>query len=331
MNLLALLSAVGKCVVYGATPFFTGALSEKIDVLDLLSLRFLLSFVVFWILKNLKILKIELKIKDIFVKNERTPFIKNLLFTALFEPVLYMLFETLGISMTNGVTTAVILSAAPIFYCIGEFIFFRQYPSIGQGIFLTLGMGGAAYIAVCTSTSEGSSSLLGIIFLILALTVGALFCVFSRKSSAHFSPLEITFVSSMLGAVCFNAVNVVRHIARGDILRYFAPYFDLENLLGFVVLGVCSTIFATMMSNYAISKMKISTFSAFGGVSTIVTVLIGVIFAGEKLMYFHYIGFPFILARMIGVCAIDIVKEKRNAKEDALLRSESVIDSDGDT
>ena len=315
MNILAYLSAIGKCIIYGATPFFTGALSENMDVLDLLSLRFLLSFVVFLILKNLRILKIDLKVKDIFVKNDRTPHIKNLILTALFEPVLYMLFETLGISMTNGVTTAVILSVAPVFYCVGEFIFFRQYPSLWQGVFLTLGMAGAAYIAVCTSNEGGRSSLMGLIFLILALTVGALFCVFSRKSSSHFSPLEITFVSSMLGAVCFNAVNVVRHIAKGDILHYFDPYFDLENLFGFVMLGVMSTIFATMMSNYALSKIKISTFSAFGGVSTIVTVLIGVIFANEKLMYFHYIGFPFIIARMIGVCAIDMYKDRKKLKE----------------
>ena len=315
MNILAYLSAIGKCIIYGATPFFTGALSENMDVLDLLSLRFLLSFVVFLILKNLRILKIDLKVKDIFVKNDRTPHIKNLILTALFEPVLYMLFETLGISMTNGVTTAVILSVAPVFYCVGEFIFFRQYPSLWQGVFLTLGMAGAAYIAVCTSNEGGRSSLMGIIFLILALTVGALFCVFSRKSSSHFSPLEITFVSSMLGAVCFNAVNVVRHIAKGDILHYFDPYFDLENLFGFVMLGVMSTIFATMMINYALSKIKISTFSAFGGVSTIVTVLIGVIFANEKLMYFHYIGFPFIIARMIGVCAIDMYKDRKKLKE----------------
>ena len=316
MNILAYLSAIGKCVIYGATPFFTGALSDSgIDVLDLLSLRFLLSFVVFFILKSVKILKIEFKIKDIFVKNPRTPHIRNLLFAALFEPVLYMLFETLGISMTNGVTTAVMLSVAPVFYCVGEFIFFRKYPSFWQGVFLTLGMIGAAYIAVCTSTEGGSSSFLGIIFLVLALTVGALFCVFSRKSSEHFSPLEITYVSSMLGAVCFNSVNVVRHLINGDILEYFNPYFDLQNLLGFAVLGIGSTIFATVMSNYALSKIRISTFSAFGGVSTRVTVLIGVLFADEKLMYFHYIGFPLILARMIGVCVIDIVKDRKKLNQ----------------
>ena len=326
MNILAYLAAVGKCIVYGATPFFTGALSDnKVDVLDLLALRFLLSFVVFMVLKTLRIIKIELKIKDIFKKNDRTPHIKNLIIAALFEPILYMLFETLGTSMTNGVTTAVLLSLAPVFYCVGEFIFFKQYPSFLQGVFLTLGMAGAAYIAVleATNNSDGKSTkLIGIVFLILTLIVGALFCVFSRKSSKHFSPLEITFVSSMLGAVCFNSVNVVRHLVKGDILHYFDPYFDPKNLLGFVVLGVGSTIFATMMSNYALSKIKISTFSAFGGVSTIVTILMGVFLAGEPLKYYHYIGFPFILARMIGVCVIDIVNDRKKLKDGPTVESE---------
>ena len=315
MNILAYFSSIGKCIIYGSTPFFTGALSENMDVLDLLSLRFLLSLVVLWMLKTTKIIKIKLRVKDIFVKNERTPHIKNLLLAALFEPVLYMLFETLGISMTNGVTTAVILSLAPVFYCLAEFIFFRQHPTLWQGVFLALGMAGAIYIAVCTSTSGEGSGALGIIFLVLAITVAALFCVFSRKSSKNFSPLEITFASSLLGAVCFNFANVVRHIINGDILHYFDPYLNSENLVGFFFLGVCSTIFATMMSNYSLSKLKISTCSAFGGVSTIVTVLVGVIFAGEEIMYYHYIGFPFILARMIGVSAIDIVKDKRKLRE----------------
>ncbi len=314
MNILAYLSSIGKSVIYGTTPFFTGSLSENMDTLDLLSLRFLVSLVFIFLLKSTKILKIELKVKDIFVKNPRTPHIKNLILAALFEPVLYMFFETLGISMTNGVTTAVILSLSPVFYCLAEFIFLRQHPTLLQGIFLGLGMLGAGYIAICTSTADGEVNPIGIAFLILAVTVAALFCVFSRKSSKHFLPLEITYASSLLGAVSFNAVNIVRHIVKGDILHYFDPLFNPENLLGFLVLGVVSTIFATMMSNYSLSKLKISTCSAFGGVSTVVTVLVGVIFNSEPLMYFHYIGFPFILARMIGVSAVDIVKDRKKLK-----------------
>ena len=67
----------------------------------------------------------------------------------------------------------------------------------------------------------------------------------------------------MLGAVIFNLINVVRHIVKGDITDYFAPYFNLENMIGFVFLAVISTIVATSMNNYAVSKVRLSTASAF--------------------------------------------------------------------
>ncbi len=312
MNFFAYFCSFFKGVIYGSTPFFTKSLTEnQIDVLDVLALRFLLSFVVIWLLKSCKVLKIGIKAGDLFKKNDRTPHIRILLLTAIFEPVLYMLFETLGISMSTGVTTAVILSLCPIVYSVAEFVFLKEYPTFMQSVFLLSGVFGAVYIAVNSSSDGEEGSLLGIVFLFIAVAVGALFCVFSRKSSKHFAPLEITYVSCLLGAVAFNAVNALRHIISGDILNYFAPYFDIGNLLAFAVLGIASTIIATCMNNYALSKIQVSTASAFGGVSTIVTVLIGVIFANEQLEYFHYIGFPFIIIRMVGVSAISIMRDKK--------------------
>ncbi len=315
MNILAYLCAFFKGVIYGATPFFTQSLSASLDFLDILVLRFLLSFTVIWLLKNFRVLKIGVRVKDFFVKSDRTPIYRRLFLAALFEPVLYMLFETIGISMTTGVTTAVVLSLAPIIYSVAEFIFLREYPTFWQGIFLGSGVFGAIYIAINASDAGGQDHPIGIVFLFMALAVAAMFCVMSRKSSAHFKPIEITYVSCLLGAVAFNAANVVRHLIKGDILSYFAPYFDPENLLAFVFLGVISTIGATCMSNYALGRIQISTSSAFSGVSTLVTVLIGVLFANESLEYFHYIGFPFIILRMAGVSAISIMRDQKSRKQ----------------
>ena len=121
----------------------------------------------------------------------------------------------------------------------------------------------------------------------------------------------------MLGAFAFNAVNVVRHLINGSILSYFDPYFNLENLIGFLFLAVASTIIATAMNNYALSKIKISVMTAFGGVSTLVTVLVGVIFANEHLEYFHYIGLSLIIIRMIGVSYISIKEENKKQTKEA--------------
>jgi len=311
MNLLAYFAAIVKSVIYGSTVFFTGKLTETVNVLDILALRFLLSFTVIWLLKVTHIFKIRVGVKDLFVKNERSDYIKPLILTAVFEPVLYMLFETIGISMTTGITAGVILSLAPISSCICQSLFLKEKTSSAVKIFLGIGIVGVLYIAINTNSSEGQSSLAGILFLVLSVVCGSLFAVFSRKSSKAFSPLEITYIYCLLGAVAFNAVNVIRHIINGSLLTYFAPYFDVQNMTGFVFLGVISAIFATVINSFALSKLKPSTMSAFGGVSTFVTVIIGVIFNNEQMYFYHIIGFILIAVRMIGVSAIEIYNDNK--------------------
>ena len=314
MIFLAYLFAVLKSTIYGLSIFFTSTLTKSVDVLDVLALRFLLSFAVLWILKTTRAVKINVGIKDLFKKSEKSPFIRSLFLTALFEPVLYMLLETLGVSMTTNVTAAVIASLAPISSCIIEVVFLKERSTFLQQVFLACGIFGVIYIAVNTNTTDGKNSLWGILFLVGSVLAGSLFTAFSRKTSAHFSPMEITYFACLIGTIIFNAANVVRHIARGDILHYFDPYFNLDNMIGFIFLGVLSSIVATMMNNFALSKIQISTMAAFGGLSTVVTIAVGLMFGSETLEFYHYIGLPFIILRMVGVSAISISRSRKELK-----------------
>ncbi|MBQ8868198.1 MAG: DMT family transporter [Oscillospiraceae bacterium] len=315
MVFLAYLFTVLKNMVYGCSVFFTSHLSENVDVLDILALRFLMSFVVMWFLKVTKIVKIGVGIKDLFKKNERTPYLSSLLLAAIFEPVLYMFFETMGISMCTGITTAVILALGPISACICEMLILKERATPVQMALLAVGMAGVIYIAFNTHSSGGKDTPLGIIFIVLAVLCGSLFMAFSRKSSKHFNAMEITYASVVLGTVAFNLVNVVRHIANGNILNYFEPFFSVQNMIGFVFLAVLSTIVATGMNNFAVSKLQLSTMAAFGGVSTLTTIFVGAVFEGEKILPFHIIGFTLIFIRMFGVSAINIINDRKKLIE----------------
>lgn len=316
MTALAYIFTFLKNAIYGTTNFFTKGLNaNNIDAIDILALRFLLSFAILYLLKVTKIIKIDVGIKDIFKKTERHRFIKPLFLAALFSPVIEMLFETIGFTGTSAVTAGVILSLMPIAACICESIILKESTTTAQKIFLTLGIIGVIYIGINTNVSDGNDTLFGIVCLIIAVIAGPLYLVFSRKCSGKFKPLEITYFSCLLGTVVFNAVSIVKHLWQGSIADYFDPYFDPENIMGFIALSIVSTIFCTLMNNFSMSKLQASTVSAFSGVSTVVTILIGVIFLQEKLYYFHYIGFALIFIRMIGVSYIAIKKDKQNTKD----------------
>ncbi len=88
MTVVAYLFTVLKNVIYGSSVYFTGALNENVDVLDILSIRFLISFVALYLLKTFKFLKINVGIRDVLKKTERSAYARDLLRAAIFEPVL---------------------------------------------------------------------------------------------------------------------------------------------------------------------------------------------------------------------------------------------------
>jgi drug/metabolite transporter (DMT)-like permease len=221
-----------------------------------------------------------------------------------------MVFETLGISMTSSTTTGVILSLIPISSVVCESLVLKEKTTVMQKLFLLVGVIGVAYIAIKTGSNEGTDSFIGITFLVLAVFCGSLFQVFSRKSSRSFNAMEVTYFSCMLGAIAFNAANIVRHIFVGDILNYFKPYFNGGNLVGFVFLAIISTVIATCMGNYSLGKMQATTMAALSEISTLTTITVGVVFGNEFLYYYHYIGITLIIIRMIGVSSIAIKKDR---------------------
>ena len=83
--------------------------------------------------------------------------------------------------------------------------------------------------------------------------------------------------------------------------------------MGFIFLGVVCAVIATGMNNFALGKMQVSTMSAFSGLSTLVTIAVGVIFGGEKLYTFHIIGLSLIVIRMVGVSYIQIKRDKKKS------------------
>ena len=145
-------------------------------------------------------------------------------------------------------------------------------------------MGGVVVVAF--STSSGKNTVWGIISLVLTMICNAGFCIASRKSSQEFTSFEITFFASMFGAVMFNGINVGIHAVNGMLSTYFAPL---------LYLSLIYSVIATVMSNYCYAKIQASLAAALGGISTIVTIVVGVLFNHETLYLYHIVGTVMIL------------------------------------
>lgn len=312
MTFIIYLFAVLKNIIYGSSVFFVSKLNASTDALDILALRFLLSFVILFILNKTKILKIDFKIRNLIkVDTYKNSIFISLLLAAIFEPVLYMLFETIGITMSSTITVSVLLSLAPISSSIAETLILKEKTSLKKIILLVIGIIGVVYIAFKTDTKNGTDTIAGMIFIILAVISGSMFCVFTRKSSNHYSSMDITYFATFLGALIFNIINVSRHIYFGTLSNYFTPFFNIDNMIGFIFLSVICSIVAVQMNVFALGRMPVTTMAAFGGLSTLVGVVLGVMFNGEHFYYYHFIGMVLIFVRIIGVSYLTIKESNK--------------------
>ena len=69
MDLLVFVCCLVRNIIYGSSVLFTGKLTDSVNVFDVLALRFLMSFVVLWLLKSTKLLNIKVGVKELFGKN----------------------------------------------------------------------------------------------------------------------------------------------------------------------------------------------------------------------------------------------------------------------
>ena len=187
MSFLVFLCAVLKNAIYGLSVFFVGALTDNVDVLDVLALRYIISFAALTLLRAFKVIKIRVRFKDFFDKKSG---VSDLLLAGLFEPCLYMFFETVGISMTTGITAGVIISLSPVANCFTEAFVLRVKAGALKISFLIVGIIGALYIAIKGGSAGGEDKPLGILFMFIAIIVGAFSHPFHQNLQKDFLQLK---------------------------------------------------------------------------------------------------------------------------------------------
>lgn len=282
---------------------FTKIGLEVMTPMELISFRFLLAALVMTLLKVFKIIKVDFKGKNI----------KMILLTSLCEPVLYFIFEVLGVSMTSTSEAGLMISLIPVFVAIFSMIFLHEKLRPSQIAFIVLSVSGVVFINMMKDKLSLSGSILGIVFLFIAIIASSFYNIGSKKSSESFTPVEITFVMMWVGAISFNGILTVTNIIKGTMESYFAPLSNSQAIVPLLYLGILSSIVAFFMVNYTISKIPVSESAVFANLCTIVSIFAGVVILKESFHWYDLVGAVMIL---VGVWGTVYFGEKEKSRED---------------
>ncbi len=121
---------------------------------------------------------------------------------AFFEPFLYYLGETYGLTLVEPTPAAVIVSTIPLFAPVFAFLFLKEKIAISNVIGILISLVGVLLV-VYQPRAGFSASAFGVALLFLAVFSAICYSAILRKISTHYSIINVIFYQSIIGLVFF--------------------------------------------------------------------------------------------------------------------------------
>lgn len=282
---LGILAAISCEAIFGLSYIFTKQATQSTSELSLLAFRFFVAFVVMSVLVAFKVVKINLKGKNLL----------PLIILGIIDPCCYFIGETVGIANSTASESGIFLACIPVASLTASTIFLKERPTKTQvsGILVTLV---GVLITVFAVSTDSSFSLKGYLFLLIAVAAYSMYSVTVSKLS-DFTSVEITYAMITCGCIFFLVLALAEAIHNGNLSYTLALAISDKNLIKAILFqGIGCSVFAFFLSNFAIANIGVNKTSSFIGISTVVSVLAGVSLLGEKLTISQLIGGIIIVA-----------------------------------
>lgn len=301
-EIIPIISGIIYSTLFGLTFMFSSIALRFTSPFALLSMRFGIAFIVMSILVFFKIIKINFKNKDL----------KTLFLLGLMQPILYFIFETYAIKNTATSVAGTLIALIPISVAISSSYFLKEKPTKAQYSFILASIVGVIIIVVLGGQNNARGNFMGIILLFGAVISATIFNLLSRKLSTTFTPAETTYFMMGIAFFVFTLIALVEGLSQGTLNKFFLPFYNLDFLLSLLFLGVMASIIGFFLVNFTLSKMEATKASVFSNLSTVVSIIAGVIFLDESFKLFQIIGAILIL---IGVWGTNKFGQNNNNQE----------------
>lgn len=265
----AMLAAAAAYSIFGLSFLFSKMALGYTEPSILLWARFALTFLALNLMLPLRLGKLNLKGKRLW----------PVILLGLLQPGLYYILENYGLKYTTTSFTGVISSTSPVLTIVlGAFIL-REKPNVRQWLCVAASILGVLAISLMNENT-GSNTVVGCLCLLGAYTVGSLYSILSRRISKEFTPFEMTYVMFAVGFVVFTALAFGQY--GGETLRQVGGALKNPGFCaGVAYLGILSSVVAFLLINYSLAHLPVALATIFGNLSTVISVLAGVLIMGD--------------------------------------------------
>ncbi len=293
---LAVLSGFLVSFLFGLTFMFISVGLKYTVPVVLLAYRFAIAFIVMSILIKLKIIKMNLKHKNIL----------PLLLLALINPVINFITEANSLRFIPTIQVAIFLSLVPIVIMILSRILFKEKPGKLQTTFIIVSVLGVIISIIESLKSQTSSSIIGVTLVIITVFTIAFHALLTKHlSSKDYTASEITYIMITTGFIVFTSFSLLT-VPIKDIIE---PLGHREFVVSVTYLAIGASIIAYGLYNFMYSTISAAATSVFINLTTFVSTIVGVVILNESLTFLQIIGCILIVTGVIATNIIEYLKQ----------------------
>lgn len=246
----------------------------------------------------------------IYLKNEyvriKKKDLKYFLLLAFFEPFLYFIGESNGLTYVSSTTGSVVISTIPAVVAIAAWLFFKErLRKINYAGILLSFIG----ILVFVMDKNGSLSfdIRGLLLLGLAVLSASGFNIILGKLLGSYSPVFIVNVQNIIGVVLFLPVFLLT-----DSGNLFSTPFDFKTFLPVIELALFASCFAFILFAYSVKHLGIARVNPFTNIIPLFTAFFSFLMLGDKLSLQNFAGMSIVIT---GIFLTQINGRKKKSAE----------------
>ncbi len=242
----------------------------------------------------------------VYLKWARIPMLPHkgswsrLLPIVLFYPLGFFIFQAFGLMSIPSSVAGILTAATPAMTAILAAFLIGDRTNVRQFGCILLSILGVLYIAWNQGARLDDGTWQGMTLILLSCLSSACYTTYNRVLIRKYSPWEITFVMMLAGTLCFMAWSLLHHARNGNVFALFRPLGNSRYSISVAYLGLFASLLTTLFSSLALRRIGPAQFVVFFNFSTVVAILAGFLFLGEKIYVFHFVGAAVIVVGVIG-------------------------------
>lgn len=230
----------------------------------------------------------------------------NFLLLTFFQPFLYFLSESYGISMVSSTLAAVIISTIPLFSPIGAYFLLGERISLVNFIGILISVIGVTMVVFHAGFSNINVSVPGVLLMLVAVLAAIGYAITIRRLGNRYNVFSIVTYQNTLGILFFLPLFFWL-----DYKQFITVTPTRSVIVPLISLGIFSSTVAFILFTYVIKKLSISRANVFTNAIPVLTAIFAYFILGEELTPVMLLGIAVVI---FGVLVAQVSRSKKNVE-----------------